>query len=148
MNEPKIAMTILVAEDDPDHQLIIKEGFEETHLPHELVIVDDGEELMDYLYRKNKHVNAIKPDIILLDLNMPKKNGLEALKEIKADVGLQNIPIVVLTGSKDEEDLTRSYNLGINLYINKPTTYAELIKMLKWLDEYWNEIVHLPSLQD
>ena len=140
-------MTILMADDDPDDCLLVKKAFKTSKLCNDLRFVNDGEDLMDYLYRRGKYKEpdqAPRPGIILLDLNMPKKDGREALKEIKADATLREIPIVVLTTSKDEEDILRSYNLGANSYITKPVTFEGLVEVIKSLGKYWFEIVELP----
>jgi len=140
-------MTILMADDDPDDCLLVKKAFKTSKLCNDLRFVNDGEDLMNYLYRRGKYKEpdqAPRPGIILLDLNMPRKDGREALKEIKADATLREIPIVVLTTSKDEEDILRSYNLGANSYITKPVTFEGLVEVIKSLGKYWFEIVELP----
>jgi CheY-like chemotaxis protein len=141
-------VAILMAEDDPDDRLLSEEALKEAHLNNELHFVVDGEELMDYLRHRGKYVDPEKnpkPGIILLDLNMPKKDGREALKEIKEDEELRSIPIVVLTTSKAEEDILRSYDLGVSGYVTKPVTLQELIEVMKGLGRYWFEIVELPD---
>jgi len=141
-------ITILMAEDDPEDRMITQDGFEESKLANELRFVEDGEELMDYLYRRGKYSDpelSPRPGLILLDLNMPRKDGREALAEIKADPSLRSIPVVVLTVSKAEEDILRSYDLGANSYITKPVTFGSLVDALKALSIYWFEIVTLPS---
>ena len=141
------SITILMAEDDPEDQMLTREGFEESRLANDLYFVEDGEELLDYLHRRGKFSDpqqSPRPGLILLDLNMPRKDGREALKEIKADPDLRSIPIVVLTTSKAEEDIVRSYDLGANSYITKPVTFEGLVAVLKTLGRYWFEIVELP----
>ena len=136
-----------MADDDDDDCLMIKEALEETPLANELYFVEDGEELMDYLYHRSKcsgSNNSPRPDLILLDLNMPRKDGREALKEIKTDPDLRRIPIVVLTTSKAEEDIYRTYDLGVNSFITKPVSFEELVDIMKTLAKYWFEIVELP----
>ncbi len=140
-------ITILVADDDPDDRMLIKDAFEESRLANLLDFVQDGEELMDYLNRKGKFTqlnDAQLPGLILLDLNMPKKDGREALKEIKADKKLRRIPIVVLTTSKTEEDILRTYDLGVSSFITKPVSFASLVDIVKTLTKYWFQIVKLP----
>jgi len=140
-------ITILMADDDPDDQLLTKDAFEECKLANDLRFVNDGEELMDYLCRKGDFKNpedSPRPGMILLDLNMPRKDGREALREIKADPDLRSIPIVVLTTSKAEEDIVRSYDLGVNSFITKPVTFEGLVEVVKTLGKYWFEIVELP----
>ena len=140
-------ITILMAEDDAEDRLLAKEGFEESRLANDLRFVEDGEELMDYLCRRGRYsdpASSPRPGLILLDLNMPRKDGREALAEIKAHPQLRSIPIVVLTTSKAEEDVVRSYNLGANSYITKPVTFDGLVQALRTLGAYWFEIVELP----
>jgi len=147
MKNNKKSLVILVAEDDSEDCLFIKDAFKEGLLINGLRFVEDGEELMDYLRRTGKYKDpsfSPRPGIILLDLNMPKKDGREALKEIKSDPDLRSIPVVVLTTSKEEEDILRSYNLGANSYITKPVTFAGLVDAIKSLGRYWFEIVELP----
>jgi len=127
--------------------LLTKDAFEECKLANDLRFVNDGEELMDYLCRKGDFKNpedSPRPGMILLDLNMPRKDGREALREIKADPDLRSIPIVVLTTSKAEEDIVRSYDLGVNSFITKPVTFEGLVEVVKTLGKYWFEIVELP----
>ena len=140
-------ISILVADDDADDRLMIREAFESSRLNNHLSFVEDGEELLAYLRREGEH-EALKgqpyPGIILLDLNMPKMDGREALKEMKADPQLQRIPVIVLTTSEAEEDIVRTYGLGVNSFITKPVTFGELVKMVTVLCSYWIEIVALP----
>lgn len=139
---------ILVADDDSDDRLMIKDALHENRLANDLRFVEDGELLMDYLHRRGKFENpesSPRPGLILLDLNMPKKDGREALKEIKSDPGLRGIPVVVLTTSKAEEDVYRTYNLGVNSFITKPVTFESLVAITKDLGRYWFEIVELPD---
>lgn len=142
-------ITILMADDDPDDRLLVQEAFEENHLINNLETVEDGEELMDFLHRRGKFVNnTITPGLILLDLNMPRKSGLEALKEIKSDEKLRRLPVVILTTSKAEEDIIRSYDLGVNSFIVKPVTFDSLVELIKELDRYWFQIVELPKFEN
>lgn len=141
-------ITILMADDDPDDRLLVREAFEENSLLNNLETVEDGEELMDFLQRRGKYEETtVSPGLILLDLNMPKKSGLEALKEIKADPRLRRLPVVILTTSKSEEDIVRSYDLGVNSFIVKPVTFDALVDLVKELDRYWFQIVELPGLE-
>ncbi len=141
-------ITIIMADDDPDDRELAKEAFAECRLANDVHFVEDGEELMEYLCRKGKYsgmTEAPLPALILLDLNMPRKDGREALKEIKSDPDLKRIPIVVLTTSKAEEDILRTYDLGVNSYVTKPVTFESLVETIKVLGKYWFEIVELPS---
>jgi CheY-like chemotaxis protein len=141
------SITILMADDDPDDRMLAQEALEENRLANGLRFVEDGEELMDYLYRRGKYQEpaaAPRPGLILLDLNMPRKDGREALKEIKADPDLRRIPVVVLTTSKAEEDVLRTYDLGANSFMIKPVTFESLVKVMKVMATYWLEFVKLP----
>ena len=145
-HEPKM-ITILLADDDPDDRQLTQDAFAENRLANLLHCVEDGEELLDYLNRRGKYENMRGeplPGLILLDLNMPRKDGREALKEIKADPELRRIPIVVLTTSKAEEDIVRTYDLGVNSYVTKPVTFKSLVELIKILGRYWFEVVELP----
>lgn len=140
-------ITILLADDDEDDRLMAREALEESKLANDLHTVPDGEELLDYLYRRDRYsdpANSPRPGLILLDLNMPRKDGREALKEIKADPELRQIPIVVLTTSKAEEDVFRTYDLGVNSFITKPVSFDGLVHVMKSLAHYWFTIVKLP----
>jgi len=141
-------ITILLADDDADDRLLVQEAFEENHLLNVMDTVEDGEDLMDYLYRRGKYNEATRPSMILLDLNMPRKSGLEALREIRADADLKSIPVVVLTTSKAEEDIIRSYELGVNSFIVKPVTFESLVELVKTLGRYWFQIVELPAAEN
>lgn len=144
--KPKL-VPILMAEDDEDDRLLAEDAFVESSLANPLFFVEDGEELLDYLYHRGCYADPEKfplPGLILLDLNMPKKDGREALKEIKSDANLRHIPIVVLTTSKEEEDIVRSYSLGVNSFIVKPVTFEQLVEVIKYIGHYWLEIVALP----
>ncbi len=142
---------ILMADDDADDRLLAQDAFEENRLGNELRFVEDGEELLDYLYRRGKYVDpesSPRPGIILLDLNMPRLDGREALKEIKADPDLHSIPIIVLTTSNAEEDIARTYDLGVNSFITKPVTFEGLVEVIKKTGWYWLEIVELPKQEN
>lgn len=140
-------ITILMADDDADDRLMTKEAFEESRLVNDLRFVEDGVELLDYLKRRGKYedpASSPRPGLILLDLNMPKKDGREALKEIKSDPALKSIRIVILTTSKAEEDIYRTYDLSAASYITKPVTFAAMAEVVKVLGKYWLGIVALP----
>ena len=147
MKERRTVVTILMADDDEDDCLLAREAIAESRLANDLYIVRDGEQLIDYLYHRGKYSNidlSPRPGLILLDLNMPKKDGREALKQIKADANLRQIPVVVLTTSQANEDILRSYDLGANSFITKPVTFSGLVEVMKTIGKYWFEIVELP----
>ena len=140
-------ITILIADDDADDRMLIKDAFESGKLSNRLAFVEDGEELLEYLRREGRYADLADqtyPGLILLDLNMPKMDGREALRELKADPRLQRIPVVVLTTSEAEEDILRTYGLGVNSFITKPVSFTELVKVVTVLSNYWVEIVALP----
>lgn len=148
MNRDGKAITILMADDDADDRQMTLEAFSESRLANDLRFVEDGAELMDYLFRRNKYsdpASSPRPGLILLDLNMPKKDGREALREIKADPRLRNIRVVVMTTSKAEEDIVRTYDLGAESYVTKPVTFTSLVDVVRTLGKYWLEIVELPA---
>ncbi|NOY65546.1 MAG: response regulator [Nitrospirae bacterium] len=136
-----------MADDDEDDRLMAKEALEEARICNEMRFVEDGVELLDYLKRRGQYADPEKspfPGLILLDLNMPRMDGREALKEIKSDPELRRIPVVVLTTSKAEEDILKTYDLGVNSFITKPVTFEGLVQVMKTLAEYWFEIVSIP----
>lgn len=137
-----------MADDDEDDRLLAEEALREAKLLNPIRFVKNGEELLDYLYRRGNYVDdesAIRPGLILLDLNMPKKNGQEAIKDIKEDPELKHIPIIVLTTSEAEEDIYRTYDLGVNSFITKPVAFEGLVEVMKNLSNYWFNIVKLLS---
>lgn len=140
MNKRRGNIAILIADDDPDDRLLAKEAFEESDLISKLHFVEDGEELIEYLNRED----TPRPDLILLDLNMPRKDGREALREIKDNPNLRHIPVVVLTTSNSDTDVFHSYNLGASSYITKPVTFEGFLNFMKALEKYWMEVVVLP----
>jgi two-component system, response regulator len=146
MKQHSKPITILLADDDADDRLLVQEAFNENRMINTLETVVDGVELMAYLRREGKY-SGVKssPDLLLLDLNMPRKSGLEALKEIKSDANLRRLPVVILTTSKAEEDIVRSYDLGVNSFIVKPVTFDSLVELIKNLDKYWFQIVERPT---
>jgi CheY-like chemotaxis protein len=149
MTKPGQSVVVLMADDDPDDRFLTKEAFAELQLDNELRFVHDGEQLIDYLYRRGLYSDPDKfplPGLILLDLNMPKKGGLEALKEIKAGPNLCDIPIVILTTSKSEDDILRAYEAGANSFLIKPVSFEALLRLVKILTTYWFEIVELPRV--
>lgn len=147
MIRSSLPIRILVAEDDADDRLMIKDAFEESRLGNPVDFVEDGVQLMDYLLRAGEYEGLDDqpyPGFILLDLNMPRKDGRTALREIKENPVLQRIPIIVLTTSKAEEDVVRTYDLGVNSFICKPVTFEGLVEIVKTVGRYWIEIVALP----
>lgn len=143
------SIVILIADDDAEDRMLVKDALEESRLKNSIHFVENGEQLMDYLHHRGKYADTNEyptPGLILLDLNMPKKDGREALKEIKADDRLKLIPVVVLTTSKAEEDILRTYDLGVSSFITKPVTFTSLVDVMKTLSKYWFEIVELPKL--
>lgn len=149
MPVPGAKVTILMADDDPDDRLMAREAFRECALCGRLEFAEDGEELMDYLQRRGRFADRERypaPALILLDLNMPRKDGREALREIRADPRLCAIPVVVLTTSAAEEDIARSYVDGANSYISKPASFDGLREVVRSLGNYWLETVDMPPL--
>jgi len=141
-------ITILYAEDDKEDQMLVKEALEESRLLNPIDCVGDGEELMDYLLHQGKYAGLPpehRPGLILLDLNMPRMDGREALTRIKADEDLRRIPVCVLTTSDAEEDIVKTYNLGVSGYIRKPVTFETMVGIVQTLGKYYFEIVELPN---
>lgn len=148
MDRPTEAVTILMADDDPDDRQLAADALDEARLANPLRFVEDGEELLEYLQRRERYAepgSAPRPGVILLDLNMPRMDGREALHSIKADPNLRQIPVVVLTTSSEEEDIVASYDLGVAGYVTKPVTFLGLVEVMRQLGEYWFEIVRLPK---
>lgn len=142
-----MSRVILMADDDPDDRLLIQEAIEEAGVQSDLFFVEDGEELMDFLRREGIYEGRTDlplPGLILLDLNMPRKDGREALKDIREDQRLRRIPIVILTTSKSEDDIYRTYDMGANSYITKPVSFESLVHMVELLGRYWLDTVELP----
>jgi chemotaxis family two-component system response regulator Rcp1 len=136
---------ILLVEDNPGDVRLTREALRDAKVRNTLHVVSDGMEATSFLWRQGKHANAPRPDLILLDLNLPKKNGRELLAEIKLDPHLKTIPIVVLTTSAAEEDILRSYELNANCYITKPVGLDEFLKVIRAIDNFWLAIVKLPT---
>ncbi len=147
----KAGLTIIIADDDSDDRMLINDAFEESRLANPLIFVEDGEQLLQCLRGQGKFAGAAstknKPGLILLDLNMPKMDGRTALAHLKADPDLRRIPVIVLTTSKAEEDVLRTYDLGVNSFITKPVSFEALVDVVRTLNHYWIEIVQLPSAQ-
>ncbi|MCW3040233.1 MAG: response regulator [Solirubrobacterales bacterium] len=149
MRRPGVSTVILLADDDEDDRELTRDALEQSRLRGALNDVVDGQDLMDYLRHEGPWAGradqAPRPGIILLDLNMPRKDGREALAEIKADPALRQIPVVVLTTSKDEQDVFRSYDLGVSGFVTKPVTFDGLVDVLRTWTRYWFEMVELPG---
>lgn len=136
---------ILMAEDDPEDQLLVQTAFDEARVVNDLDIVNNGEELLAFLRREGKYAGKKLPDLILLDLNMPRMDGREALATIKQDPTLHRIPVVVLTTSAAEKDILESYDLGANSYVQKPVTFEKLVEVVEAINKYWLGIVKFPT---
>lgn len=148
MSAGNLSIIILLAEDDDDDALLIEKSFSEYRILNKLIRVKDGEELMEYLQCSGRYQDsqlAPKPDLILLDLNMPKKDGREALKEIKQHEDLKKIPITILTTSQSDEDIIRTYDSGVNSFVTKPVALNDFIKVVQEISDYWFDVVQLPS---
>ena len=144
MMKDKSLLSVVLADDDPDDQLLIQEAFRKTDLSNAVTVTNDGVELLDYLNEHRGTGGVRRPDLVLLDLNMPRMDGREALAAIKADPELRAIPIVVLTTSGDEDDILKTYSLGANSYIRKPVTFTELVEIVDHINKYWFDLVELP----
>jgi len=146
----KIPITILICDDDEDDRMLTQQALEDAHISNDLRFVEDGEQLLDYLYQRGRFAGetgaAPRPGLILLDLNMPTMDGREALRHIKQSPTLLDIPVVVLTTSSLNEDVVRSYQLGVNSFITKPVTFSGLVEAMNVLGRYWLEIVELPPV--
>jgi CheY-like chemotaxis protein len=136
---------ILLVDDNPADVTLTQEAFLENKLCNNLNVVNDGVEAMDYLRKRGKYTSVPTPDIILLDLNMPRKDGREVLAEIKADDVLKYIPVVIMTVSKDDKDIRESYRLHANCYVKKPVKFAEFVEVVKAIENFWFSVVTLPS---
>jgi len=139
------AIEILLVEDDPGDELITREAFEHNKFSNRLNVAHDGEEGLNYLYRRCGYEGAVRPDLILLDLNLPKYDGRQLLEKIKSDPDLSRIPVVVLTTSSAEEDILRSYELHANAYVTKPVDLDQFISAVRQIDEFFLQVVRLPQ---
>jgi len=137
---------ILLVEDSPTDVMMMREAFEYNKIMNPLYVVEDGIAAMQYLKREGPYACAPRPGLIILDLNLPRKNGREVLHEVKGDPALCNIPIVILTTSKSEEDVARSYNLRANCYVTKPVDFAKFMEAMRTLSEFWFGVVTLPPV--
>ncbi|MEU0471555.1 response regulator [Streptomyces olivaceus] len=135
---------VLLVEDDPGDELMTREAFEDNKIGNTLHVVRDGEEALDFLYRRGLHTQAPRPDLILLDLNLPKYDGRQVLEKIKSDQDLSDIPVVVLTTSSAEEDILRSYKLHANAYVTKPVDLDQFIAAVRQIDDFFVQVVRLP----
>jgi len=145
MMEKLSVVDVLLVEDDPGDVLLIREAFEYNKVHNSLHVVSDGVEALDFLHRRNGHEEAPRPDLVLLDLNLPRKDGREVLEEVKADTDLRTIPIVVLTTSEAEEDILRSYDLHANAYVTKPVDFDRFIEVVRLIDDFFVTVVKLPQ---
>jgi CheY-like chemotaxis protein len=136
---------VLLVEDDPGDELMTREAFEENKVRNNLHVAHDGEEALDFLNRRGEYANAPRPDLVLLDLNLPKFDGRQVLAEIKADEDLRTIPVVVLTTSSAEEDIVRSYQLHANAYVTKPVDFTRFIQVVRQIDDFFVSVVRLPT---
>jgi CheY-like chemotaxis protein len=146
----KIPISILICDDDEDDRMLTQQALERAHISNALHFVEDGEQCLDYLYQRGEFAGetglAPRPGLVLLDLNMPKLGGREVLTVIKSDPTLLDIPVVVLSTSHHDEDIVRSYQLGVNSFITKPVTFSGLVEAMNVLGRYWLEIVELPPV--
>ena len=146
--ESSLPIEVLLVEDDPGDVLMTQEAFDEHKVRNKLNVVRDGEEALSYLRREGDYADAPRPDLILLDLNLPRKDGREVLAEVKADEELRTIPVVVLTTSEAEEDVLRSYQLHANAYVTKPVDFEGFIEAIKQIDHFFVSVVQLPGRDD
>lgn len=145
MNSPVQPIEVLLVEDDPGDELMTREAFEDNKIRNTLHVVRDGQEALDFLYRRGDHAEAPRPDLILLDLNLPRYDGRQVLEQIKGDPELALIPVVVLTTSSAEEDILRSYKLHANAYVTKPVDLDQFIAAVRQIDEFFVTVVRLPG---
>ncbi|MFB6783124.1 MULTISPECIES: response regulator [unclassified Streptomyces] len=145
MNTPVQPIEVLLVEDDPGDELMTREAFEDNKIRNTLHVTRDGQEALDFLYRRGDHVDAPRPDLILLDLNLPRYDGRQVLEKIKNDPELALIPVVVLTTSSAEEDILRSYKLHANAYVTKPVDLDQFIAAVRQIDEFFVTVVRLPG---
>ena len=145
MMEDLALVDVLLVEDDPGDVVLIKEAFEYNKVHNTLHIVSDGVEALEFLHRRGQYEGAPRPDLVLLDLNLPRKDGREVLEEVKADRDLRTIPVVVLTTSEAEEDILRSYDLHANAYVTKPVDFDRFIEVVRLIDDFFVTVVKLPT---
>jgi CheY-like chemotaxis protein len=140
-------INVLLVEDDPGDVLMTREAFEE-YLNNRLDVVSDGSEALAYLRREGEYADAPRPDLVLLDLNLPRRDGREVLAEVKADVNLRTIPVIVLTTSQADEDVLKSYQLHANAYVSKPVDFDGFIEAIRQIDHFFVSVVQLPTGED
>jgi CheY-like chemotaxis protein len=147
MTQPTVArqIEVLLVEDDPGDVLMTREAFEDHKVQNQLHVVNDGVEAMAFLRREGEHAGAPRPDLVLLDLNLPRMDGREVLNAIKSDPDLASIPVVILTTSEAEEDVLRSYSLHANAYVTKPVDFDRFIKVVRQIDDFFVTVVRLPN---
>ncbi|MGW1705070.1 response regulator [Streptomyces sp. NPDC002206] len=145
MNTPVQPIEVLLVEDDPGDELMTREAFEDNKIRNTLHVARDGQEALDFLYRRGDHIDAPRPELILLDLNLPRYDGRQVLEKIKSDPELALIPVVVLTTSSAEEDILRSYELHANAYVTKPVDLDQFISAVRQIDEFFVTVVRLPG---
>ncbi|CAO5156885.1 Response regulator Rcp1 [Frankia sp. AiPs1] len=145
MSEPIVPVEILLVEDDPGDVLMTREAFEDHNVRNHLNVVSDGVEALAYLRGEGSYVGATRPDLILLDLNLPRRDGREVLREVKADERLRRIPVVVFTTSEAEEDVLRSYDLHANAYITKPVDFDHFVAVVRHIDDFFVTVARLPG---
>ncbi|WP_267643193.1 response regulator [Haloarchaeobius amylolyticus] len=139
---------ILLVEDNPGDVRLTQEAFKEGKINNELHVVNDGEAALDYLYQRGDYADAVPPELVLLDLNLPRVDGLEVLEEVKSDPTLSQIPVVILTSSEAEEDIVKSYENHTNAYLTKPVSPDDFVELVRTLEEFWFELVKLPPTDD
>lgn len=144
MNSPAREIEILLVDDNPGDVVLTKDALGRAKLRNSISVARDGVEAMAFLRREGEHAGAVRPDLILLDLNMPRKGGIEVLAEIKADPNLRTIPVVILTSSAADEDVIRAYHLYVNCYVTKPVDFDQMMKVVRAIDEFWISVVTLP----
>ena len=145
MNENLNVISVLLVEDDPGVVVLIGEAFEHNKVYNRLHVVSDGVQALEFLRGEGEHASAPRPDLVLLDLNLPRKDGREVLAEVKSDPDLRTIPIVVLTTSEAEEDIVRSYDLHANAYVTKPVDFERFIEVVRQIDDFFVSVVKLPQ---
>jgi CheY-like chemotaxis protein len=145
MNETLNVISVLLVEDDPGDVVLIREAFEHNKVYNTLNVVADGEQALHYVRAEGEFAGAQRPDLILLDLNLPRKDGREVLAEIKGDPDLRTIPVVILTTSEAEEDILRSYDLHANAYVTKPVDFDRFVEVVRQIDDFWVSVVKLPQ---